>query len=74
MYSTYQLRSLSSLEDYINRYKHLPDVPSAEEIEATGNDLNATQVALLKKIEELTLYVIELNKKIELIERQKIKE
>lgn len=46
---TYELRSLSSLEDYINQHKHLPDVPSAMEIETNGNDLGATQAILLKK-------------------------
>lgn len=49
----------------------MPDVPSAEEVEKSGLDLGSTQAALLQKIEELTLYVIELNKKIEKLEKRK---
>ncbi len=59
----YELPSLSSLETYINENKHLPDVASAEEVEKDGIDLGSTQAALLRKIEELTLYVIEQDKK-----------
>ncbi len=68
---TYELRSLSSLESYINEFNHLPDMPSAGEVEKDGLDIGATQTVLLKKIEELTLYVIELNKKIEKLEAKK---
>lgn len=55
---TYELRSLSSLEAYINQYHHLPDVPSADEVEKGGLDIGLTQALLLRKIEELTLHVI----------------
>ncbi len=60
----YELRSLSSLESYINEFNHLPDMPSAREVEKDGLDIASTQAALLKKIEELTLYLINLNKTI----------
>jgi len=60
--SAYQLRSLSQLEQYIQENKHLPDVPSASEVEKNGLDLGDNQAVLLKKIEEITLYVIELKK------------
>jgi hypothetical protein len=43
----------------------LPEVPSADEVEKEGLDIGDNQALLLKKIEELTLYVIEQNKKIE---------
>jgi hypothetical protein len=76
-HSNYRLRSLSGVEKYINKNKHLPDVPSAAEIEKSGVDLAATQAVLLRKIEELTLYVIEQgkllnnqNKKITLLQRE----
>jgi Repeat of unknown function (DUF5907) len=59
----YQLPSLQELEDFINKNKHLPGVPSAKEVEKEGIDVGDNQALLLKKIEELTLYVIELNKK-----------
>jgi len=63
----YKLPSLTDLESYIKAYNHLPDVPSANDVEKEGIDLGSTQAALLKKIEELTLYVIELKKEIDLI-------
>jgi hypothetical protein len=59
---SYKLRSLSSVESFINKYKHLPDVPSAADIDKNGVDVGETQAVLLKKIEELTLYLIEQNK------------
>ncbi|HEX7905822.1 MAG TPA: hypothetical protein VF487_18250 [Chitinophagaceae bacterium] len=64
----YQLPSLSDLEKYIQENKHLPEVPSATEIEKNGLDLGDTQATLLKKIEELTLYIIEQDKRIQALE------
>ena len=61
--TSYRLRPLSEVEQYIKQYHHLPEMPSAEEVEKNNLDLGDTQAALLKKIEELTLYVIEQNKK-----------
>ncbi len=58
----YKLRSLSELESYIQVNQHLPEVPSAKEVEANGLDLGDMDATLLKKVEELTLYMIELNK------------
>lgn len=64
----YHLPTLAEVEKYIQQYKHLPDVPSAAEVEENGLDLGGNQAVLLKKIEELTLYIIEQNKKIEQLE------
>jgi hypothetical protein len=61
----YQLRPLNELEAFIRKNNHLPDVPSEAEIKKEGIDLGNNQALLLKKIEELTLYTIEANKKIE---------
>jgi hypothetical protein len=61
----YNLPSLAEVEAFIRSNKHLPDVPSAKEVEKEGLDLGDGQAVLLKKIEELTLYIIELNKKSE---------
>lgn len=61
----YQLPTLKEVEDFIKRNKHLPDVPSAKEVKKNGIDLGDNQAVLLKKIEELTLYLIQQNKKIE---------
>jgi len=55
----YQLRPLPELQAYITREKHLPDIPSAQEIREQGVNLSALQMQLLKKVEELTLYAIE---------------
>jgi trimeric autotransporter adhesin len=62
---TYKLMPLCELEAYINKNKHLPDVPSATDVETKGLDLGENQTILLKKIEELTLYVLELKKEID---------
>jgi hypothetical protein len=62
---TYNLRSLNEVEQYINENKHLPEIPSAAQIKKDGIDLVEMNMTLLKKVEELTLYVIEQNKKIE---------
>jgi hypothetical protein len=64
--STYQLTSLASLNNYINQNKHLPGIPSAAEVEKEdGVELGDMSVKLLEKVEELTLYILELNKKLE---------
>lgn len=59
----YDLKSLKEVENYINQNKHLPDVPSASDVEKNGVRVDETE-ALLKKIEELTLYLIEKDKMI----------
>jgi hypothetical protein len=69
----YQLPSLSYTENFIRKYQHLPGVPSAAEVEKNGIDVSETQAILLKKIEELTLYIIEQDKKLEQQDR-KLKE
>lgn len=60
----YSLRPLTELEQYILSQKHLPEVPTTAEVEKNGIDLGENQTLLLKKVEELTLYVIELNKQV----------
>jgi len=64
----YPLLPLKDVEQFIRANNHLPDVPSAKEIEQNGLDLGDGQAVLLKKIEELTLYMIEINKKVEKLE------
>ena len=64
--SDYKLMSLFELKKYIQKNKHLPDVPSAEQlIKEGGIDLGKTQAILLKKIEEQALYILMLNEEIE---------
>ena len=64
----YNLMSLDQLSAYINQNGHLPNIPTAKEVEATGQDLGLIQQKLLEKIEELTLHLIEQNKRIEKLE------
>jgi hypothetical protein len=66
----YQLLSLKEVEAYIQINKHLPGVPSAKEVETNGLDVGNNQAILLKKIEELTLYLIEQNKKGETLQKR----
>jgi hypothetical protein len=58
----YNLLPLSEVETYINQNKHLPEVPSAKEMEANGLNLKEMNLILLKKVEELTLHLIEMKK------------
>jgi len=67
--SSYNFLSLPELERYIAENKHLPNIPTADYIKENGLSLAEINVLLVKKIEELTLYIIELNKKIEKLEK-----
>jgi hypothetical protein len=66
----YQLLSLPKLEDYITTNKHLPNMPTAKEVAEQGADLGEINRVLVEKVEELTLYMIQLNKEIELLKTQ----
>ena len=61
----YNLPELSELEGFIKQNKHLPDVPTAKEVADEGINLGEMNGVLLKKVEELTLYIIEQQKTIE---------
>lgn len=58
----YKLRSLSEVEMFIKLNKHLPEIPSAKEVENNGIAVGEMNAKLLQKIEELTLYLIEMKK------------
>lgn len=58
----YDLNSLEEVEEYIKINKHLPGVPSGAELEEKGMDVATMNNLLLQKIEELTLYIIQLKK------------
>jgi hypothetical protein len=58
----YRLRPLGEVENYISEYGHLPDVPSVEEIVSGGINVAEMDKTLLQKIEELTLYTLEMKK------------
>ena len=67
----YRLSSLPELEQYIKVNRHLPDIPSAKDVEDNGVDLGEMNAKLLQKVEELTLYVIDLQKQIDELKQQK---
>lgn len=58
----YKLKTLDEVEKFIKENKHLPEVPSAKEIEEKGMDVGQMLKLHLKKLEELTLHLIEKNK------------
>ncbi len=64
---SYPLASLDEVEHYISENKHLPGVPSARQIATRGLDVGKTEKILMTKIEELTLYMLELKKQNELM-------
>ncbi|MCZ8216407.1 MAG: tail fiber protein [Cyclobacteriaceae bacterium] len=66
---TYQLPSLTEIENYIKANNHLPEVPSAKEMETNGINLSEMNMLLLKKVEELTLHLIEQKKEINELKR-----
>ncbi len=67
---SYELSPLSLVENYINANSHLPDIPSAKEINDKGLDVVDMNLRLLKKIEEMTLYLIDQEKRIKELEEK----
>lgn len=61
---TYSLPLLNDVKYYIDKNHHLPEMPSAQEIEKNGLDVGEMNRLLMKKVEELTLYLLNSNKKI----------
>ncbi len=68
--SDYRLLPLDKLEEYIKQHHRLPDMPAEKEVLANGADVGDQQVLLLQKIEELTLYIIELKKEVETLKKK----
>ena len=66
----YQLRSLQEVQAYIKTNGHLPNIPSAKEMETHGVELGAMEMKLLEKIEELTLYLFEQQKQYAELEKR----
>ena len=66
----YRLRDLDAVEDYIQQHRHLPGIPSAARLEAKGLPVSDMLELQMKKIEELTLYIIELSKENKTLERR----
>jgi hypothetical protein len=66
----YKLTPLNELEQFITENQHLPNVPSAAEVETNGVELGEMNALLLQKVEELTLYILDLQKQINELKKQ----
>lgn len=67
----YPLLPMADLRAFLQREKHLPNVPSAEEYEANGVELGEMNRVLLEKVEELTLYILQLEERMKRLEEEK---
>ncbi|RPH32184.1 MAG: hypothetical protein EHM93_10210 [Bacteroidales bacterium] len=67
---TYKLRTLGEVEQFIKTNSHLPEIPSAAEVKENGVSLGEMNAKLLQKVEELTLYMIELQKQVDELKAQ----
>ncbi len=63
----YKLRSIEEMESFIKENKHLPNIPAASEIETKGLKVGEVNKAMMEKIEELALYIIQLKKEIDIL-------
>lgn len=70
VFDAYHLRSIDELETYITQNGKLPEFPSAQEVQNKGLDMGRVCTDVLKRIEETTLYLIELNKRIDALEKR----
>ena len=68
--SDYELMPISELETFIAKENHLPNIPSAEEVKKNGQNVANLQLKQMEKIEELTLYMIQMNNKLESIQKE----
>jgi hypothetical protein len=66
----YKLMPLSNVAEYVKANNHLPDVPSAGDVKKEGIDMATMDSKLLQKIEELTLYVIAQDKRIDELQKK----
>jgi hypothetical protein len=69
--NNYSLKSFDELRDYITVNRHLPNIPAAAELEKNGLELGDMQKRMMEKIEELTLYVLQLEEKISLLTKER---
>lgn len=66
--SSYSLATIDELSTFLKLTKSLPDYPTQTDVKNNGLDLGRTNALLVKKVEELTLYVIQLNARIKALE------
>jgi hypothetical protein len=67
---SYHLPELTHVAKFVAREKHLPDMPSAKEVAEQGVEVGKTEKLLLKKVEELTLYLIEKDKELSRLKKE----
>jgi hypothetical protein len=67
----YKLTPLNELEQFIAENQHLPNVPSAAEVKENGVELGEMNALLLQKVEELTLYILDLQKQIDELKNER---
>lgn len=67
----YTLRPLSDVERFIGQHGHLPGIPSAEQVVREGIEATKLNAVLLEKIEELTLYLIQVRKDVDALKQRK---
>ena len=65
----YEMISITELEAFIAKYKHLPNVPSEQKVKENGIDLAEMNAVLLRQVEELTLRNIEMENRLMLLEK-----
>jgi len=68
----YKLKPLGEVKKYITEHKHLPNIPSAAEMEKNGIQLGEMSKKLMEKVEELTLYVLQLQEQIDELKKQAV--
>lgn len=68
--SNYKIKTLDEINDYIIQHHHLPGIPTSNEIEKSGIALGDLVTKQMQKIEELTLYLIELNKDVQVLKKE----
>ena len=61
---------LNEVKSFVEKHRHLPEIPSAKEVSLNGLNMTDMQIRLVKKIEELTLYTLQQHTKIEKLEQQ----
>jgi hypothetical protein len=67
---SYKLLSIDELDTFVQQNKHLPDIAPAKEMESNGISLSEMNAKLLQKIEEQSLYIIEINKQLQVLKKQ----
>jgi hypothetical protein len=69
-HQNYKLKSFDELRGFISLNQHLPNIPKAAEIEKNGMELGDMQKRMMEKIEELTLYILQLEERLKAIEKK----